>query len=410
MLAGAAELSQRVSVKAGCSYLLQIRFQPDFDYFHLLNEPLILPKWQIEWFSADDRVLCVTEDTIDYEHRIDREEPIPYLQTAIAIAPPKTSQADIRLIQPSSGSLVVAGLSFMPTTEAIQNGDFVMTNRDRLPLSWQVVSGAVAVNRLEIVSLSGSSVEDTVLSQTFSVVAAAPYTLFVQSTWNAASARAQVPSDRQQQARLELHWKQDGEPLNNPVVISLVGQRFSGIAWTGQSPPGTTQAEIRLIQPRQGGTLQVNQVTFNRINEHSVPLIFLAEAPGDLTVSNVRVTYDLPTPAKDSTFSPANINRFSLTRRRSLSTEVPHPNASLDNLKLRKLLSTPDITNETAGVPSQPLEKTDPNTATSIPKLTAINPQEFSEGERLPLPATLPETLRSNLIKIWCNLFGNSGT
>ncbi|MGK7949688.1 MAG: hypothetical protein AB4368_13080, partial [Xenococcaceae cyanobacterium] len=63
---------------------------------------------------------------------------------------------------------------------------------------------------------------------------------------------------------------------------------------TGTAPDEATQAEIRLIQPKGEGNLVVESVSFSQIDSVSVPLIFLAETPGELTVSDFCVAYDLP--------------------------------------------------------------------------------------------------------------------
>jgi predicted flap endonuclease-1-like 5' DNA nuclease len=99
----------------------------------------------------------------------------------------------------------------------------------------------------------------------------------------------------QQRARLELRWL-NGEPLYAPVILPLDRRGFPTHAWTGAAPAGTTRAEIRLVQPRGRGDLLAESVSLVRADLLPVPLVFLAEAPGELKVSDLRVAYDLPAP------------------------------------------------------------------------------------------------------------------
>jgi hypothetical protein len=80
----------------------------------------------------------------------------------------------------------------------------------------------------------------------------------------------------------------------DPIVVPLDAPGFTGYAWTGQIPSGVTTAEIRIIEPRGASPLVVGSVTFSPVDVVAVPLIFLAEAPGELTISDFHITYDSP--------------------------------------------------------------------------------------------------------------------
>jgi hypothetical protein len=80
------------------------------------------------------------------------------------------------------------------------------------------------------------------------------------------------------------------------VIVPLDGREFPLRSWAADAPADATQAEIRLVQPRGKGGLLVEYISLAQADTIGVPLTFLAEAPGELTVSNVRVAYDLPEP------------------------------------------------------------------------------------------------------------------
>ena len=133
------------------------------------------------------------------------------------------------------------------------------------------------------------------LSQTVAVSAGKIYQLMIQAPWTPASNDDPAKLPVQQRARLELRWL-DGaaQPLGSLLTLPLDIRRFSVVAWSSVAPSGANRAEVRLIQPRGRGNLIVESVSLTQIDQVDVPLIFLAETPGELKLSNLRVTYDLP--------------------------------------------------------------------------------------------------------------------
>ena len=93
---------------------------------------------------------------------------------------------------------------------------------------------------------------------------------------------------------MELRWLNTDQPIGAPIILPLDGRDFPDHAWSGPAPTDANRAEVRLIQPRGRGNLIVESVSLAQVDQVDVPLIFLAETPGALTISNLRVTYDLP--------------------------------------------------------------------------------------------------------------------
>ena len=99
----------------------------------------------------------------------------------------------------------------------------------------------------------------------------------------------------QQRTRVELHWlDKSSNSIDTPVIIPLDGRDFPAHTWVGNAPAVATSAEIRIIKPKNQGDLLVEFISFGRADLIPVPLIFLSETPGELTVSKLRVAYDLP--------------------------------------------------------------------------------------------------------------------
>lgn len=292
-----AILSQRVPVASDCTYLFQFLFG-----ILIVDPSAPPPRWEVMWLNANDELLHTDSATIEFDTRINREKiPLWLYETyeTKIIAPSGATQAEIRFIQHTPGIMWLESVSFTSTLETIENASFSL-RRDNKPLSWQHLSGWIHTKIKDVV-LDGYGPEDAVLIQKVKVIAGERYELRVHA-WPApslttVSQSAGDPEGQpiQQRARLELRWLDDGL-LDDPVILPLDGRDFPAHAWAGTTPAGATRAEVRLIQPRSRGNLLFKSVSFKRADLVSVPLIFLGEAPGELTISDMRVTYDLPEP------------------------------------------------------------------------------------------------------------------
>lgn len=290
-----ASLSQRLSVTAGCTYQLAILFQLlQFANSGSGTDPSPA-SWTASWLDANGNVLRIDSETFDTGS---------FAVEALLLAPPNATNVDLRFINssPNTHALILGSVSFTPTQQALRNGRFQQVTgplRDRVPAGWTRESGLLDIERVAI-RLRGDGADDTVLSQVVDVVAGEMYELRV-------SARPETPlqSDLsslplQQRARLELQWQSNGQ-LGDVITLTLDGQTFSQSAWAGTIPAGITQASVRLVQSKSSATpsesLLVTAVTLAHIKLTPIPLTFLSDAPGQLTISKMHVVYDLPTPA-----------------------------------------------------------------------------------------------------------------
>lgn len=308
-----AELSQRIPVKANCLYLLRTRCQfrriSQFQYMDLKVEETsalpLPPRWHIEWLDANGAPLGTDDETIEITAQ-------SQLVEALVTAPEGAVEADLSFVLPSSSKyvyvLILEEVSFAPTSVALHNGSFGQWTdgaNGPLPVGWTRLSGLLQpgvdkkTQQMAGVKLRGDGPEDAVLTQTVEVVAGESYELRVCARPEFPSADDTANRLLQHRARLELRWLDNGL-LDEPVILPLDGLDFPSHAWAGVAPVGATRAEVRLVQPRSQGNLLVESVSLERADLVSVPLIFLGEAPGELTVSDLRVTYDLPAPPASS--------------------------------------------------------------------------------------------------------------
>jgi hypothetical protein len=308
---GEASLSQRIPVAAGCSYQLEIGFL--FKQFDLPDiDTSIVPGWEVTWLDSHSKVVNI--DTEMFNQRLTDDESNTQLShvDALLTAPPNAVNADLRFINSASDAfaLVIEMVSFTPKQQALRNGNFLQwadiapigspagQSTGRSPAGWMLKSGVLGSESEQAeVKLLGNGPDDTVLSQLVDVIAGDAYELQVcaRQAPPVKGDPGMLPTPLR--SRLELQWLSNGQP-GDVAILPLDGRNFSGSAWAGVVPNGVTQAEIRLIQPRgannKTNNLLVESVVLEKIELVQVPLVFLSEAPGQLTISQMHVAYDIP--------------------------------------------------------------------------------------------------------------------
>ncbi|OEU76156.1 MAG: hypothetical protein BA864_09445 [Desulfuromonadales bacterium C00003093] len=333
-----AVLSQNVPVAGGCTYVLHFRFTvPDIFSKKSLSEYGIFsrfaaPSWEVSWLDAEGQLIHSEGEEFN--------QPNQYFIEERLVAPSGAAQANVRLIQPPPGIFVLDDISFTSTLETLTNSTFSLWETEDVagistPLGWNIVGGWVdsyppdATTPIGRVLLRGMGPngetlsEDTVLAQKVNVLANADYQLQVSTrSVSLADAENLLPEQR---ARLELCWITDEGKTAEPAILPLDGRDFPLHAWISTAPTDATQAEIRLIQPQGLGNLVVESVSLEQSDLVSVPLIFLAEAPGELVVSNLGVTYNVPILPKSTMQTPRNTAKHLALRTRGVSKLADQP-------------------------------------------------------------------------------------
>jgi hypothetical protein len=299
-----AEMCQRVRVGAGCSYWLRFLYaypgSREGDEERVGAEP---GRWQILWLDNAGKILVTNSMVLNASRDGEQESPLVRTVEALVTAPPGAVEAEIGFVQPPSAILALMDVSFTPALEALANGELKAwedspSGRPTVPVRWTRASGWIDPNwnqdsRRWLLCLNGNGPEDAILSQTVDILAGASYELEVSATPKSALKSDPETLDPRARARVEVRWLA-GTSLGSPVLLPLDGRDFPRHAWRGVAPAGAKQAEIRIIQPKGTSGLVVQSVSLERIDQVEVPLAFLAEAPGELTVSHLRVVYDLP--------------------------------------------------------------------------------------------------------------------
>ncbi|NJL10319.1 MAG: hypothetical protein HC908_09515 [Calothrix sp. SM1_7_51] len=294
------------------NYLLQFIYGI---YQSLLTDNIIAispPKWSLIWLNKKDEIISTDEEifALDYFTEEQSSKTLSNFYEVKLTAPKDAIFAEVRFLQAPPGGLWLEEVVFAPTQETLNNPNFTLKQDTELR-HWQLESGMVDSTEVGVV-LSGNAFDDTVLTQVVEVVAKEKYEL-------------QVNAISRQISRLELRWlSKDLTSKSTPIVLFLNKDDFPSHHLFVTVPEMATQLEIRLIQPKGKGDLDIKSVSLRRSSSQNIPLILLSEAPGELTISNLSVTYDV-VETEALLEPPATTTSFILPSQ-NISSPTPTPN------------------------------------------------------------------------------------
>jgi hypothetical protein len=258
-------------------------------------------------------------------------------------APKGATQAEIRFVVPGDVGAAIDNVSFAATTEAVVNADFSLRQDDRLA-GWSLSPGAASgVSLVAIdsgIRLQNAGSEIVELVQTVPAKGGQLFQLQLESQV--------LRSKSNGNPRVEMHWLKDGVALADEIVREVPMDAFSSLGANGTSPDTATHAEIHLVVP-PGATQDLKRVSLTFTPTVTVHLTFIAQAPGELTVSALRVAFEkaearppkvpdtglfMPTPAEnnceekpceDRCFCACCKSDQRITDATPMKTETGHP-------------------------------------------------------------------------------------
>jgi YVTN family beta-propeller protein len=202
-------------------------------------------------------------------------------------APVGADQAEVRFTVTKEAAAAIDRVSLVATSEALTNGDF-QSRQDGQLAGWTTVPavapGFAVLNVAEGIQLrnvGGTTVE---LVQSVEAKKAKPFTVEVEGKV--------VSSSSRNSPQVEVRWlKPDRAATGAPVSVAIVADGLAAMRTTGTVPTDAAQAEIHVVTPA-GTTLELKSVSLQFNAPASVPVTFISEAPGELTVSDVRIVFD----------------------------------------------------------------------------------------------------------------------
>jgi len=296
--------------QAGLSQIFAVEGGQDYTLTFMARSSAPGAIAELFWLSHE----CGLLDSLSVDIQTAHCRPDLLQHTLHCAAPPAADRAELRFTQPAGSYTLLDNVGMGMATVGIVNGDF--TNLTPTPLvdpvtgepvidadtnmpviverphGWQVVPQSVA-NVVQPrpapdggVRLTGQTnmptgprLQSAVLSQMLPITASQSFTISVTAFPYGRSTKPPT---------IELHWSDSSSP---PLRYELSAQRFDVTTLSGTVPADATGATLVFTQP-PGGQLDIVRVEWSQAAAVSVPIHFLSEAPGELTVITPVVAYD----------------------------------------------------------------------------------------------------------------------
>lgn len=287
-------LSQVVPVTALCTY--------EFTFEAVASQPFSVA--EVFWINDDCGLLRTdtvpvealpppvetfsNQLTTAFQIRNLEEKPALVLHRRRLDAPAGATQAEVRFNVPRGDVALVGTVSLAGTEEVLENSDLGQLAEGRVA-GWELlpavapgVSLSTAGDEIQLRNNGAAAAE---LVQSVSVEGGRPFALDLKGSTEASPAARANPS-------LELRWfKGDDSKAGATVILGLSPEGFDSAAAKGESPPGATRAEIHLVVP-PGTTQKVKNVSLRFLPVMTVPVTFVAQAPGELSLFDWNIAFE----------------------------------------------------------------------------------------------------------------------
>jgi predicted flap endonuclease-1-like 5' DNA nuclease len=200
-------------------------------------------------------------------------------------APSDASQAELRVQAPPGVLAFADDVSLRATVGVLPNGALSLAG-DVLE-GWLVgpsaPSGFSAVATGGALVLGNAGGVPVTLAQQAPVRAGQSYQLIVDAVTDVA-ATGGLPS-------ADIAWSAAGQPAGEPVSVPLTPGASRPVIRSVTPPAGSDSAEVRVVL-EPGSQVRVTRVSLDAVTITTVPVTFVAEAPGELTLIGWQVGYD----------------------------------------------------------------------------------------------------------------------
>lgn len=276
-------ISQTVAVVTGCIYELSAEAIVDGDDARI----------EIIW-RGDSCNVVKTEALLLPEgiyHSDDRNTPLYRLRTQ---APEAVDQVEIRLIVPDSSSILVDKISLIASPQVLLNADLLERQENGL-FGWSLNPSDAGSNKIFVANFSNEHrlisnksdfLQPVSLTQKTAVSVGHSFNFEFTGNGTLDNVNATTPPE------IHLNFLDDSGQIivrNNPLIIAPDTSETHVLS--GIIPDTVSQAEIKFLLP-QGTTLVVKDTSLFTQELRNIPITFLSQAPGDLTVTNLTIGFE----------------------------------------------------------------------------------------------------------------------
>lgn len=261
-----ASLSQVLPVSPSCTYELSIVG------VSLIEDALA----ELSWRDAPGTLLRV--DSVTLVGVPDVKATLQASRIRVA-APATAAQAEVRFRVKENASLALLSVSLAATTNRLSNPDLQAGPGWRLEP--RTAPGVKIMTLPGFTTVSNSGTADAAFVQ---MVAATANEEFVLDVAALVGDTASHPISLQ-------FLRADRSPAGAPIAVVFNRDDGAHLAASGTVPADATQAEVRLGLPKGTRTV-VRSLSLRFSTPRGVPIRFVAEAPGELRVTDLRVGFD----------------------------------------------------------------------------------------------------------------------
>ncbi len=229
----------------------------------------------------------------------------PLLHRLRVVAPPGSTQAEVRFLVPEGG-VVLNGVSLRGTQEALLDADFGVSAATGELVGWQTRPEAGNGSTLRLADDGAlhnvSPSEPLTLLQTVPAKASRDFELELDGRVFSLPVDAEPAAPAAAEGRL-LWLRGDATPTGSVTSLAIATPGFEGRNARGTVPEDAASAQVELVLPASTG-IQVRQLGLRFPESVEAPLSFIAETSGALAVRDLQVDWELveiPPPAFPAT-------------------------------------------------------------------------------------------------------------
>jgi predicted flap endonuclease-1-like 5' DNA nuclease len=202
---------------------------------------------------------------------------------------PGAQQVEVRFVAVFGSIAVIADASLAAGSDVLDNADLRLTGRNGFPERWTLdPTEARGVFRADIredsVRLSNAGSQTASLVQVIEIDPERPLQLEFDGV-------LLPPGDGSADIVVRF-LRSDGEPAGGPSVLSLRRNAFRSHRAALTTPLEAARAEVRIVLGPKT-SIDLGTLRLGSDRNLAVPLTFIAQAPGNMRVSNARVAYDI---------------------------------------------------------------------------------------------------------------------
>lgn len=217
-----------------------------------------------------------------------------FVHRIFASAPEGATQAEIRFVVPELNLIVIDNVSLKGTANVLSTSvtaQQVTPAIDSTPVGWAAnlpvdIPGLIVSDHAGVLTVSNHTAQTLLLSQTATIEGGMPFTMDVAGIFY-------QPLNNTPNPTLTLNWLQEDDVPSGPANLLVLDPVTGGLAQIeGEVPDNTSKVQVELVMG-PGTDLVLHRLVLQNTEVTDVPFTFVAESPGEISLSDVKVAYEI---------------------------------------------------------------------------------------------------------------------